>query len=259
MDVSLLQMFLIVAIAFIYDVDKYGVQVFSYMAVLTGTLAGVILGDPLTGMQIGATVQLMSLGVAPIGGSSAPDYPLAALIATYITITTGQDAGVGVAVGVAVGMVGVQLDVLVKIANGFIARKAQEFMVKGNYKMMTGIMWLGPIMFGLCGAVPAFIMLAFGVDAVNLILEVMPAWFTTGLTIAGGMLPVVGMAMLLTFMPTKKYLSFVIIGYVLSSYLGMSILPIALLGGAAAYESYKQIVSRGESNVGFSEEMLEDE
>lgn len=81
--------------------------------------------------------------------------------------------------------------------------------------------------------------LLFGADAVNAFLSVMPSWFTTGLSIAAGILPVVGLAMLLSFMPMKKFIAYAIVGFVLAAYLQISILPIALLGAAAAIEYYK--------------------
>lgn len=69
-----------------------------------------------------------------------------------------------------------------------------------------------------------------------------------GLTIACGMLPVIGIGMLLTYMPTKKYIGFVAIGFVLVAYMNLSVLPVAIVGAAVAYEYYKrQAVSTTET------------
>ena len=43
----------------------------------------------------------------------------------------------------------------------------------------------------------------------ELILEVIPEWVTNGLSIAAGMLPVVGIGMLMRYMPVKKFLPFI--------------------------------------------------
>ena len=74
-----------------------------------------------------------------------------------------------------------------------------------------------------------------------------PTWFTNGLQIAGGMLPVVGIGMLLRYMPVKKYMTYLIIGYVVSAYLNVPVLGIALLGGAAAYAVYMNNVQKAET------------
>ena len=58
----------------------------------------------------------------------------------------------------------------------------------------------------------------------------MPTWFTTGLSIAGGLLPGVGMAMLLMYMPLNKYWSFLIVGFVLAAYLSVPTLGIGAVG-----------------------------
>ena len=203
------QIILITIIAFIKAVDMYGTQVLAFNSIIFGALTGLVLGDPYTGLVVGGTVQLMSLGVAALGGSSVPDYPTATIIATAISIATGKGTQVGLAVGIAVGLLGVQLDVIAKILNGFVAKKSQDYANKRQFKQMTGILWICPVLIGLTAALPTFLSITLGVDAVNFILNTMPAWFTNGLAIAGGLLPVIGVGMLLNYMPAKKYFSFI--------------------------------------------------
>lgn len=235
----LFESLVVALIATFFGLDTLMSQTFAFMYVLPSWLVGLALGDPMTGLQMGASVQLMSFGVAGLGGSSVPDYNKAGMIGTAIAILTGQDFSVGLTVGIAVGMLFMYTDIICKIFNGFVGKWSQNFARQGNYTMMIRTIFLGPIAYGLFSFIPVFIAVYFGVDIVNLILEALPAWFTTGLSIAGGMLPVVGMAMLLNFMPAKKFISFLLIGYVLSSYVGLSVLPVALIGIAAAYEYYK--------------------
>ncbi|RHB56416.1 PTS sugar transporter subunit IIC [Olsenella sp. AM39-30AC] len=256
MQIAVWQIVVITLLAFIYRVDRLGTQVCGHNAVLYAWLVGLILGDGMTGLIVGASVQLMSLGVAALAGSSVPDYPLAGMVGTAVCIMTGQDEGVGLAVGT----MGVQLDVLAKTANVFMAHKQLEYAQDGQYEKMKAVTLVGPVLFGLTDAIPMLIVLAFGGDVVNAILSVVPAWFTKGLSLAGGLLPVIGMGALLTYMPAKQYFSFLAIGFVLSAYLGLSILPVAILGGAAAYEVYKNLTSRiAEESIATAEGGLEDE
>lgn len=255
----LFESLVVALIATFFGLDTLMSQTFAFMYVLPSWLVGLALGDPMTGLQMGASVQLMSFGVAGLGGSSVPDYNKAGMIGTAISILTGQDFSVGLAVGVAVGMLFMQADIICKIFNGFVGKLSQDYARKGNYTMMIRSIFLGPIVYGLFSFVPVFIAVYFGVDIVNLILEAMPAWFTSGLSIAGGMLPVVGMAMLLSFMPAKKFISFLIVGYVLFSFVGLSILPVALLGIACAYEYYKLHANDLATATAATEGELEDE
>ncbi len=68
------------------------------------------------------------------------------------------------------------------------------------------------------------IVVCFGANVVNFILDVIPQWVTDGLSIAAGMLPVVGIGMLMRYMPVKKFLPFILIGFILSAYLSMPVL-----------------------------------
>ena len=221
-------------------VDNYGPQIITDNYMFYAVLVGLVMGDPMTALIVGASIQLMSLGVAAIGGSSVPNYGMAAVVATALTIHTGQDMSVGIAVGIAAGALGVQLDVIAKILNGYVVRKAQNYCMEKKFKKMERILYLGPILFFLSAAVPTFIILAFGENVTDFIVNSMLAWFTGGLSIACGMLPVIGIGMLLTYMPTKKYIGFVAIGFVLVAYMNLSVLPVAIVGAAVAYEYYKR-------------------
>lgn len=208
MTPSIIQIAVVTLIAFIYGAEKNAGQILTNMSVTPAWFVGLALGDPVTGLAV-------------------------------VAITSGQEASVGVAAGIAVGMLGLQLDVIAKTANGFLGRTSQRFAEEGKYSQMKSVLFLGPVFYGLTAAIPTFAVLLFGADAVNAFLSVMPSWFTTGLSIAAGILPVVGLAMLLSFMPMKKFIAYAIVGFVLAAYLQISILPIALLGAAAAIEYYK--------------------
>ncbi|MDB6354315.1 PTS sugar transporter subunit IIC [Trichococcus sp. K1Tr] len=239
MELTILQIILLTLLAFIKHIDYYGIpMLFVNYPVFWGLFTGLIMGDIETGLIVGGTVQLMSLGVAGFGGSSVPDYGTTAIIATAFGTALGVEAGL--AVGLPVGMLGVQLDVLVKILNGFVVRKSQDFSQKGEYKKMNGILWLGPILFGLSAAIPVFISVTLGQSAVNFLLENMPEWFMNGLTLAGKMLPAVGIAMLLRFMPTTKYISYLLIGFFIAAFLNVPIIGAAIIGFALAYNVYRR-------------------
>jgi PTS system mannose-specific IIC component len=63
------------------------------------------------------------------------------------------------------------------------------------------------------------------------------------------MLPIVGVGMLMHFMPTKKYFTYVIVGFVLSAYLNLPIFGVALLGAGVAYVVYQNGIRRASSQA----------
>lgn len=240
MDVNALQFVLLILLAGFRAVDAYATQAIPFMHALVCWLTGIILGDPNTGLIVGGTIQLMSMGAAGLGGSSASDYGMAGIVATVTACITGNgDVSVGLAIGVVVAMLYVQLDVIFKIYNSWVFKVIRGLAVKREYNKMLASCFLSHLWLFFQGALPIVIVLAFGQQAVEAINSFMPAWFTGGLSIAAGVLPVTGFAILLTFMPVKKFYAFLIAGYVLAAHLNLSVLPIALLGAVVAIEYFR--------------------
>ena len=122
---DIIQGILIILLSFWVVLDQQGLVVVTWFPIMVSLFVGLIMGDMETVMVIGGTFQLMSLGVANIGGSSVPNWGWAALVGGYVAIKSTnniEDAkAVALAVGVPVGMLGIQLDVLAKILNTYVA------------------------------------------------------------------------------------------------------------------------------------------
>ena len=210
MHVQLWQMLLIIAYGFFINYDKNGTMIGTSQPVTAGLIVGLIMGDLKTGLYIGATLQLMTLGISSFGGASVPDYQTAALVGSYIAISTKQDASIGITLAIPVAMLMVQLDVLKWSINIFFQNKAEKFAEAENYK-------------GIVGGIINYI----------------PDWLSSGLSIAGGLLPAVGIGLLLRYLPVKSYFGYLIVGFVAAVYLDVPILGVALIGFAIALIIYK--------------------
>ena len=241
MELSIIQIILLIVLAFLVPIDKYGMTFGLRWPVIVSLFTGIILGDMKTCLFVGGTLQLMSLGVAPIGGSSIPEYSVGAIIASALAVTTGQGVEAGLAIGLPVAMLGVQFDVIAKISNSVILKKAQDFCKAKRFRSMYSILLCGPVIMGLTAAIPVGICLLISSAVVKDVLAAMPLWFTNGLNIAAKMLPVVGVAILLDVMPTRKYFAAIVLGYFLVAYLSVPMLGVSLVGGmvAAAFYGFK--------------------
>ena len=62
--------------------------------------------------MIGATLQLMTLGVATYGGATVPDFLSGAIMGTAYAIISGKGAEYGIGVAVPIGLLLTQLDIL---------------------------------------------------------------------------------------------------------------------------------------------------
>lgn len=61
----------------------------------TGTLVGLFMGDPMTGMLAGANIQLIYLGWISAGGTMPSNTIVAGIFGTAMTILSGADRSLG--------------------------------------------------------------------------------------------------------------------------------------------------------------------
>lgn len=67
-----------------------------------------------------------------------------------------------------------------------------------------------------------------------------PQWLLNGLTVAGGMLPAIGFAMIMSVMLKKEFIPFALLGYICAAYFSMPIIGIALVGAVFAIKHYNE-------------------
>ena len=239
MDVQLWQMILVVIYGAFINYEKNSTMLGTYQPVTAGFVVGIILGDIPTGLFIGGSLQLMSLGISNFGGASVPDYQTAAIISTFITIATKQNPEIGITIGIPVALLMVQLDVIRNTLGIFLVNRAEKAVEKKQYKTIGRMQFLGFILTIATTGIPVLLAVVFGIDFINIILEHTPEWIITGLTVAGGMLPAVGIALLLRYLPVKDYISYLLIGFVLVVYMNVSILGVSIIAVAIALIIYK--------------------
>ena len=83
--------------------DQISIQIGPYTPLFAATFTGLVLGDVQTGLMIGATLQLMTLGVATYGGATVPDFLSGAIMGTAYAIISGKGAEYGIGVSVEIG------------------------------------------------------------------------------------------------------------------------------------------------------------
>lgn len=240
MEANVFQLLLIILYGFFINFEKNSTMFSTYQPVTAGFVTGLILGDITTGLFIGGTLQLLSLGISNFGGASIPDYQTASIVATFITITTGQEASVGISIGIPVALLMVQLDVIRNTIGIWMVHQAEAGAKKGNYGTITKMQMFGVFLTAATTGIPVALAVIFGPSLINTVLDYTPEWLTDGLTVAGGLLPAVGIGLLLRYLPAKEYFSYLVIGFVLSVYLNVPLLGVALIGGAIALIIFKK-------------------
>ncbi|MGX8852184.1 PTS mannose/fructose/sorbose/N-acetylgalactosamine transporter subunit IIC [Amedibacillus sp. YH-ame10] len=241
MDIQLWQVLLLSLLGFFGIYDDNNTKIGIFEPVVAGFIAGIIMGDAKIGLAVGGTLQLMILGVGTYGGASIPDYMTAAIISTAFAIAGGKGTEFALALAVPIGLLLMQLDIVARFANSFFEHRAEHYCEKRQYKGVELCNLAGMFSWGLSRFIPIFIALYFGSDLVQNLINIAPQWLMDGLGVAGGVLPALGIAVLLRYLPISNFYGYIIIGFVLASYLQIPMLGVALIGLALALIRYKQL------------------
>lgn len=255
----LVEALLIALWAGIIGVDLFNGLTHIHRPVVTGLVVGLILGDVQTGLIVGGTLELIWMGMVPLAGAQPPNVVIGGVIGTAFGIIAGQDpkVAVGVAIPFAVAVQG--LITLFFTVFAPMMHKADQYALVANYKGIERINYLGLFILFTFYAVIAFLPIFFGAEKASGFVETVPKWIIGGLSIAGGIMPAIGFAMLLKIMMKVEYIMFFIIGFVAAAYLEMPILAIALIGLAIAlYDFYQNKDKQGPDKYQPSEEEITD-
>ena len=213
--------------------------------VFAGFITGLVMGDLKTGLFIGGSLHLVVLGVGTFGGASRIDATSGAVLATAFSVATGMKSELAIsAIAVPVAALLVYTDVLGRFSTTYFAHRIDAAVEKFDYKGIERNYLLGAIPWGLSRALRVFLALWLGGDAVKAFSDGLAnnaQWIADGLILAGKMLPGVGFAILLRYLPVKKNLHYLGLGFAITAMLKVVFDYISTL--AAASGAVKQIAT----------------
>lgn len=253
MELNFLQILLISLWAFWGIIDALSFNFGMNNAIVACLFTGIVVGNPTYGLIVGGTLQMTQLGVGTYGGASILNITSSGMITTALGSVSGEDpVTLAASIGIALAALFVQLDILARFTNVFFQHIADKHVEKGNTKGISLMNHLGILPWGLSRGLPVFLLLMFGQPLVDSLMAIIPAWLMDGFKIAGGLLPVVGFAILLRYLPVMKKPQFLILGFVLAAYLSVPVLGVALIGLVAALIIYQNATATPTASAGGS-------
>ncbi|PLR41498.1 PTS mannose/fructose/sorbose transporter subunit IIC [Chimaeribacter californicus] len=231
MEISTLQIVLIFIVACIAGVESVLDEFQFHRPLVACTLIGMVLGDIETGIKIGGTLEMIALGWMNIGAAVAPDAALASIISTILVIAGGQSIGAGIALAIPLAAAGQVLTIIVRTLTVAFQHAADKAAERGS---LSGITWLhisALILQAMRIAVPAAIVaVSVGTSVVQELLNSIPAVVTNGLNIAGGMIVVVGYAMVINMMRAGYLMPFFYLGFVTAAFTDFNLVALGVIG-----------------------------
>jgi fructoselysine and glucoselysine-specific PTS system IIC component len=180
----------------------------------------------------GAILELVWLGAMAIGASNPPDMTSGSILGTAYVITTGADAASAVLLAVPVSILMITLwNFLMMTIIPLLAARANRYADDGNSK---GVDLMHHVA-NLVQTVPLAILVAvafyFGQPVIQFIVDRIPAFITSGLDYAMGIIPAIGFAMIVRMIINKQLGAFLFFGFILAAYFKLSIIGITCIAG----------------------------
>lgn len=202
--------------------------------IVTGFLVGLALGDVKTGLMIGAQLQLMWMGAVGIGPTAQLDIGIGGTIGTAVAITTGTGAETAILFGVPVAVIMQFLNTLLMSSYSGVMLVADRKIDALDFRGIRLCHYFCGICTFLAYAIPTFLVMYFGNEATEAIVNGMPAWVNTGLGGVAAILPCLGFALLLNIILEKNLVPYFILGFIPAAYVGFDLTMIAIAAIAIA-------------------------
>lgn len=203
--------------------------------IVTGLFTGLVLGDLKTGIVMGATLELAFIGSFSVGAAIPPDVVTGGVLGTAFAITADAGPETALLLGLPIATLtlilkNVYLGLLIPIMN----QKADKYALEGNYKGIERMHLTAG--FGLSLMLGLVVMVSFvvGSKTIGDLLNMIPDFIQHGLSVATGLIPALGFAMLARLLINKEVAPYFFLGFALAAYLEIPVTGIAIFGAIVA-------------------------
>lgn len=248
-------------LAILWTLEKLGGTPMVIRPIVVSPLVGLALGDVESGVKIGATLELMFMGAIQVGAAVPPDVLVGAGLGTAFAILSGKGAEVALTLALPIAVLAQTIKVALFIVRSWFMDVAMQLAKDANIRGLHLLNLGGLLLQSLMYFVVAFVAITFGSGAVSAFVDSIPKVIMQGLTVAGGLLPAVGFALLLQPMMQVKNFIYFLFGFILVAYLKLPVLAITIIGilvaFIVAYENKKSGTMMMESENNEEEDLFD--
>lgn len=197
---------------------------------IVGTAIGIALGDVKTGVEVGASLELVFMGVMAIGGTVPPDSNHGTAVGTAYAIILGKGIETAFALAVPASIVCQMLFVpgigLRSLFTPYVEKQIQ----KGNWKALQRIFPVVSMSYEVFNGTICGLAVFLGADVMSNFIDSVPQTLLDGMGVAANMLGAVGFGLLLKMMWQKQLAAYFFLGFIMAAYCGMPLMAIAIIG-----------------------------
>ena len=240
----------IFVIALIGNSQDYLGSSFIGRPIVTGFLLGILFNDVQAGLIMGATLEMIFMGMMGIGATVPPDEVLGGILAIAFSLKNGYGPEIALTLALPIATLGMLIKnvLYVGVFPGMV-QKADTLAQKGQLNKSANMHVVACFTRILLLSVLATVSYVVGSSTIETVVNNIPSVIIDGMSIATGLLPALGVAMLINMINSRKVFPFLILGFVLATYLHMDMISIALVGiviGLVMYQLLNEIdLNRG--------------
>lgn len=243
MQITLVQGLLIALVVFICALDKHMETFMWFRPLVVAFFTGLILGDVRLGLQAGAIAELSYLGLLTVGGTVPPDPLFAGLMTTVLAHTTGCDVSTALGLAVPFALIGQWIGTATNTFYAGFLPKVDRDAAAGNEKGLAQTMYFGWLLYSAAFALAAFLSVYALQNSIASFVAAFLVWLVHGFEVAGGLMPAVGLALLLVVMLKKENVAYLLAGFVIMIITNcQNILPVAIIAGCIAFIGFNRDV-----------------
>ena len=215
---------------------------------VAGLLVGLAFGDVTAGVLCGVAVQGVFIANLSTGGATNSEITYASYGGIGLAMATGGNPAIAVTLAILIGQTfGLIFYNSRMAAYSFWNTKAQKAAEELDYNGITFNHVIGPqITTFLLRAVPVFLAVYYGQPLVDGLLNTIPEVVTHIISVLGGVLPALGIAMLMNIViKESSHFIFFFAGFVLMAFSGLSMIALVFIASLVAYVVYIASERRG--------------
>ena len=195
-----------------------------------GLIVGLILGDPVTGTIVGATIHILYLGIISAGGSLPSDSGMAGVMGTAFAIIGGLETEAALALAIPMGLFGSVLNTLTMTAQCMLVPLADKWISEGkSNRIMWVNMWIPYTIKTIIRFIIAFAILYVGANVLDSVTAALEGPVMNALNVMGGMLPAIGIGLMLLTIFKGNARLFLFLGFLATSFLGLNTIAVAFI------------------------------
>lgn len=231
----MLQAILLGVVAFIAQLDYATGDSMISRPLVTGVAVGLVMGDLKAGIIMGATLELAFIGMFSVGASIPPEVITGGILGVAFAISAHAGASEALVLALPIATLALIIkNMYLGIGIPYFSNRADKYADDGNANGVERMAVFAGI--GLALILGLVVMLSFmvGSSAVKTLLNAIPEFVQHGLSVATGIIPALGFAMLAKVIMNKSVVPYFFLGFAIMAYLKIPLTGIAIFGAILA-------------------------